>query len=101
MPFGSVTLKLKWSLIILNGQTTVMWSAEADGVRTVWLWRRGTPEAIVLSQKARGPVLHDGGQSFVAFLEKDDTGASAVRANAQLATPYSVAGTYYCTIHRG
>ena len=62
-----------------DGQTTVMWSAEADGMRTVWLWRRGTPEAIVLSQKARGPVLHDGGQSFVAFLEQDDTGASAVR----------------------
>ncbi|WP_147470035.1 hypothetical protein [Corallococcus sp. AB049A] len=62
-----------------DGQTTVMWSAEADGMRTVWLWRRGTPEAIVLSQKARGPVLHDGGQSFVAFLEQDGTGASAVR----------------------
>lgn len=65
--------------ITSDGQTAVLWSAAVAGVRTVWLWRMGTPEAVVLSQKARGAVLHDAEQSFVAFLEQDDAGATAVR----------------------
>ncbi|NOK34357.1 hypothetical protein HMI49_14230 [Corallococcus exercitus] len=65
--------------ITADGQSTVMWSPEVDGVRTVWLWRFGTPEAIVLSQQSRGAVLHDAAQTFVAFLERDGAGASSVQ----------------------
>ncbi|MBN8227729.1 hypothetical protein JYK02_09430 [Corallococcus macrosporus] len=62
-----------------DGQTAVLWSAWGNGERTVWLWRSGMPEAAVLSQQARGEVLHDAAQSYVAFLERDGVGTTSVR----------------------
>ncbi|WP_375758361.1 hypothetical protein [Corallococcus exercitus] len=72
--------------ISTDSQTVVLWSAAVNDERTVWLWRAGTPEAILLSQKARGAVLHDEAQSYVAFLERDGAGTTSVR----------VAGTASC-----
>ncbi|MBN8227731.1 hypothetical protein JYK02_09440 [Corallococcus macrosporus] len=69
-----------------DGRTVVLWSAPVDDERTVWLWRPGTTEAAVVSQKARGAVLHDASQSYVAFLERDGAGTTFVR----------VAGTASC-----
>ncbi|GMU03495.1 hypothetical protein KH5H1_76170 [Corallococcus caeni] len=65
--------------ISADSQTAVLWSAEVNGERTVWLWRPGTPEALVLSQKARGTVRYGAAQGYVAFLERDDAGATSVR----------------------
>ncbi|MFP2901718.1 hypothetical protein [Corallococcus sp. 4LFB] len=87
--------------ITADSHTAVLWSAEVDGERTVWLWRPGTPEALVLSQKARGTVRYDAAQSYVAFLERDDAGATSVRlavtasctpGDCALRTPLQVQG---------
>ena len=62
-----------------DSHAAVLWGAEVAGVRTVWLWRPGTPEAIVLTARAWGPVFHDAALSYVAFTERDEAGAAFVR----------------------
>ncbi|MFP2902586.1 hypothetical protein [Corallococcus sp. 4LFB] len=74
--------------ITADGQTAVLWSPEVNGVRTVWLWRSGTPEALLLSQQAWGAVVHDATQSYVALLERDAAGDTSVRlARTAACTP--------------
>lgn len=63
-----------------EGSTLLLWSEEADGLRSAWLWRQEDTQAFLLSDRVQGYVLmQEHGERYLAFIEKTPEGDSDVR----------------------
>lgn len=61
-----------------DGSAAVLWSADMEGLRSVWLWRPGMSAAIPLTLQSRGAIIHDAALSYVAFLEEASAGVTSL-----------------------
>lgn len=63
-----------------EGSTLLLWSAQAEGLRSTWLWQPGDLQAFLLSDRMQGYILmQEKGERYLAFIEQTPEGDSDVR----------------------
>ncbi|RKH53336.1 hypothetical protein D7V93_26880 [Corallococcus llansteffanensis] len=63
-----------------DGSALLLWSAQAEGLRSAWLWRPGDSQAFLLSDHMQGYILmQEHGERYLSFIEQTPEGDSDVR----------------------